>query len=202
MAELTLKDGQSALIIVAHPDDETIWMGGAILRYPGAAWTILSLSRADDADRAPKFKRVCACYGSRGYINTLDDGGRLSARKLVADAKRIIRDFAADTRFDTIFTHGINGEYGHPLHKIAHRAVSDLRSDGSLVAKRFFAFHYRQRLEKEFSEMIPAQGATHTLELSRAEFARKKAVMTAIYGFDPLGVDTGYCTNPESFKIL
>jgi hypothetical protein len=35
-----------AAIIVAHPDDETIWSGGLILKKPEWQWTVLSLCRA------------------------------------------------------------------------------------------------------------------------------------------------------------
>ena len=39
---------KEALVIVAHPDDETIWMGGTILKNKNWKWTILSLCRASD----------------------------------------------------------------------------------------------------------------------------------------------------------
>lgn len=35
-----------AAIIVAHPDDETIWSGGLILKKPEWQWTVLSPCRA------------------------------------------------------------------------------------------------------------------------------------------------------------
>ena len=62
-----------ALCIVAHPDDETIWMGGKILKEKDWDWTILSLCRGDDRDRMPKFKKVCRIYGAKAVISDLDD---------------------------------------------------------------------------------------------------------------------------------
>ena len=64
---------KNALVIVAHPDDETIWMGGTILKNKNWKWTILSLCRKNDADREPKFMEVCSFYGAEGIISDLDD---------------------------------------------------------------------------------------------------------------------------------
>ena len=41
---------KKANVIVAHPDDETIWMGGKIIHEKDFQWTILSLCRKDDLD--------------------------------------------------------------------------------------------------------------------------------------------------------
>ena len=56
---------KKASIVVAHPDDETIWMGGTILKNKYWDWTIISLCRKNDPDRMPKFKKVCAYYGAK-----------------------------------------------------------------------------------------------------------------------------------------
>jgi len=48
----------SCAVIVAHPDDETLWAGGTILMRPEAKWIIITLCRKDDSDRAPRFHRA------------------------------------------------------------------------------------------------------------------------------------------------
>src|SRR3989344_1281487 len=62
-----------ALIIVAHPDDETIWMGGFILKNKNWDWTVLSLCRKHDKDRSPKFKKVCDFYKAKSFMDNLND---------------------------------------------------------------------------------------------------------------------------------
>jgi hypothetical protein len=47
-----------AAVVVAHPDDETLWRGGYILTHPECHWRIVALSTEHDADRAPKFRRI------------------------------------------------------------------------------------------------------------------------------------------------
>ena len=39
-------------VVVAHPDDETLWAGGTILSHPAWNWYILSLCRISEC-RAP-----------------------------------------------------------------------------------------------------------------------------------------------------
>ena len=62
------------IVIVAHPDDETIWAGGAILMGRDCNTTILSLCRGSDADRAPKFQKVVREMKACGVMGDLDDG--------------------------------------------------------------------------------------------------------------------------------
>ena len=61
------------LVVVAHPDDETIWMGGTLLKNLNN-WnlTILSLCRKYDKDRAPKFKKVCKILKAKCFMLNLE----------------------------------------------------------------------------------------------------------------------------------
>jgi hypothetical protein len=64
---------QRAAVVVAHPDDETLWCGGYILTHPEFHWRIVTLCRASDPDRAPKFRRVLEQLGAEGEMADLDD---------------------------------------------------------------------------------------------------------------------------------
>jgi hypothetical protein len=44
---------KSALVIVAHPDDEILWTGGTMLLCPETQWVVVALCRRNDSDRAP-----------------------------------------------------------------------------------------------------------------------------------------------------
>ena len=62
---------KSVLIIVAHPDDETLWAGGTILNNPLWDCFIISLCRKNDADRAPKFYDVLKILKAKGIMGNL-----------------------------------------------------------------------------------------------------------------------------------
>ncbi|NTW22934.1 PIG-L family deacetylase [Candidatus Falkowbacteria bacterium] len=199
---LKFKAKERAVVIVAHPDDETIWMGGFILKHPELDWTIMALCRASDADRAPKFKRVCERLGATAIIEDMDDEGNLDYEQTVAEAERIVTKYFFNLPIDYLFTHGANGEYGHESHIATNEAVKHLLSGGQIKAKRAFCFSYVKKSQKLYAELRPAAAADLTLALSKREFEDKKSIMTSIYGFHPDGIDTNYCTNPEAFKEL
>ena len=136
----------NALVIVAHPDDETVWMGGTILLHPDWNWTILSLCRAFDKDRAPKFGKACKKLGAKCAMSDLEDDHPEKKLKSLDEVKERIREMLKElkvgTDFSAIYTHGRNGEYGHNRHKEVHRAVHELLAGNELRAGKVFFFAY------------------------------------------------------------
>ena len=194
MNEMKLRDNKRALVVIAHPDDETIWMGGTIARNKKIDWTIFSLCRASDRDRAPKFKRVCEYYGAKSIISDLDDNGNLSLEEAKQEAKKNILKKIGFNKFDYIFTHGANGEYGHELHIAVHLAIDELIKEEKIKPKTVFYFDYVKNnyLEHGNGSIIN--------NLSEKELLEKKRIVAEMYGYPFDGIDVGYCTNPETFK--
>jgi LmbE family N-acetylglucosaminyl deacetylase len=46
---------EKCIVVVAHPDDETLWAGGTILLHPDSEWTVLAICKSSDPGRASKF---------------------------------------------------------------------------------------------------------------------------------------------------
>ncbi len=202
MKEINLKQARSALVVVAHPDDETIWMGGTIMKQRGIDWTIFSLCRGSDPDRNPKFLKVCAYLGAKCLIADLEDEGIMGVSESVPIIEQIIATEVGPSKYDLIFTHGANGEYGHPRHKGVHQAVRNLFKKRKLKADQLLFFNYRKKAKEKISPLIMNEGSDLIVELTARGFARKKKIMSNLYGFDPNGIDASYCTNPEAFKLF
>lgn len=101
------------LMIVAHPDDETLWGGGLVLRYPGQ-WTVVACSTPmADPIRAEKFLVACERLGAAGRV--------LPQMETYSSHLAIEVDLAG---YDVIVTHGAAGEYGHPHHVQVHQWVT------------------------------------------------------------------------------
>jgi len=105
--------GQNNVIVVAHPDDETLWCGGLPIRYSNRNWTIIacSIPRLDPA-RAYQFFDACHWLGATGRLLPFSEGNPGEPLDNIG-----LLDL---TPYDCIVTHGAAGEYGNPQHKAVH----------------------------------------------------------------------------------
>jgi LmbE family N-acetylglucosaminyl deacetylase len=172
-----------AMVIVAHPDDETLWAGGTILRHPDWEWLIISLCRSDDPDRAPRFQRAAERFGAEGLISDLDDSPRLMplSPDLHEIKDRIIH--LVPGRADLVFTHGKKGEYTrHLRHEQVHAAVVEMVEAGDLSDELLF-FAYDDCGGR--CRPAPYEDAQIRLKLRSEEYLSKQSVVKHIYGFEP-----------------
>jgi len=202
MNDLRLAKGKNAMIIVAHPDDETIWMGGTILNNKDLNWTIYSLCRSSDTDREPKFGKVCALYGAKPMISDLDDEDILNLDECVKDAEQLLEKNIVNEKIDYLFTHGENGEYGHERHIAVHLAINNLIKRKTIKPEAVFCFCYKKNKENKLPLMLTGNDSDVIINLSRDIFRRKRKIVAEMYGYPYEGVDVGLCVNPEAFRQL
>lgn len=168
-------------IIVAHPDDETLWAGGTILSHPLCGWFIVCLSRAKDKDRAPRFFQALKDLHSEGIMGNLDDGPEqkpLNEKKV----EKAILDLIPAGHFDLIITHNPTGEYTkHLRHEEISRAVIKLWCSGQLPASELWTFAYSDG-NKAFYPKAD-ENATFRRILSKSIWQKKYSIMTKTYGF-------------------
>jgi LmbE family N-acetylglucosaminyl deacetylase len=168
-------------IIVAHPDDETLWAGGAILTHPSWNCSIISLCRKNDDDRAIKFYKVLKILHANGNMGNLDDGSE--QKPLTNEEVEIaILDLLPQTHFDLIITHNPKGEYTkHLRHEEISKAVISLWHEGRISTKQLRIFAYEDGNKAYYPKAI--ENSSIYKQLKASVWQKKYSLITEIYGF-------------------
>jgi LmbE family N-acetylglucosaminyl deacetylase len=191
----------SAAVIVAHPDDETLWCGGVMLANPQINWTILTLCRKSDPDRAPKFFKVASeYYKATGIMADLDDGPEQTPLA-GAEIQQVILDNLSKRNFDLILTHNPKGEYTrHLRHEEVSQAVLSLWKDGELTAKNLLMFAYEDGGRKYPPR--PVKNADVVIELAKTVLKIKREIIINIYGFSSESFEAKAVCGTEAFRLI
>jgi len=185
-------------IVVAHPDDETLWTGGLLLSHPEWSPFIVTLCRGKDSDRAPKFQQVMGYLGATGVMGDLDDGPEQIPLSDTCVQEAIL-SLLPSQPFDLLLTHAPAGEYTrHRRHEEASRAVQALWLDGKIRATSLWEFAYEDAGGSYFPK--PRLDADITLPLSEAIWSRKYDLITRVYGFKRTSWEAQTTPRTEAFN--
>lgn len=117
--------GYSKLMIVAHPDDETLW-GGAHLSQGG--YFVVCLTNSYNEVRKKEFEDIMKASNNVGLMLSypdLVDGRRsewtLERRQAAKDIDLILQY----KHWSTVVTHNPRGEYGHIHHMLTSQIVTE-----------------------------------------------------------------------------
>jgi len=192
-----IKRNKATAIIVAHPDDETLWAGGTILYHPQWDWTVVSLCRAGDADRAPKFFKALQVFGAQGIMGDMNDGPEQIPLPIATVEEQVLALLPLQ-HYDLIITHHPQGEYTrHLRHEEVSRAVIQLWQQGKIVADELWVFAYEDGLKEYYPEAVPEATIYHVLE--KDIWQQKYEVVTNIYGFGKDSWEAATTPLAESF---
>ena len=117
-------DIKTAVVIMAHPDDETCWAGGLISSLPEIKWHSICCSyprRLEEFDRKFDYLKACSSLNMCPHqIEKVETDPKMSL-----DIVNELKDLNIN-QYDVIITHGKDGDYGHAHHKSIHNQVLSL----------------------------------------------------------------------------
>jgi len=188
---------KNIVVIVAHPDDETLWAGGTILSHPSCNWFIVSACRGSDNDRAPKFQLALKALKSEGIMGDLNDG----PEQLPQNEKLVMKTILGllpDVHFDLVITHNPTGEYtSHLRHEEISNAVIKLWVSGKLSTRELWTFAYEDGNREYYAKAIG--NATFCRILSKRVWQKKYNIITKIYGFGKESFEAETTPQTEAF---
>lgn len=179
---MLLSSRRRALVLVAHPDDETLWAGGTMMLHPQWDWHVVSLCRGEDPDRRPKFFAAMTHLAAQGTMYSLDDGPQ--QRRSDQQIQEAVVLTLRNENYDLIITHSPFGEYTrHLRHEEIGRAVLHLWRVNKLSLKELWLFAYSDDGKSHYPRACG--DADVVVQLTNVIWERKLAVIREIYGFAP-----------------
>ena len=188
------------VVLVAHPDDETLWAGGTLLMHGGWTTFVGTLCRAGDGDRASKFFRALDLLGAKGAMADSDDGP--AQDPLDEDQVRAtLLSLVPKEHFDLVLTHAPKGEYTrHLRHEEVSRSVLRMWAEGEIQSRELWLFAYDDEEGRQFPRA--ENGADIVVDLSDEVWAVKRNLLTQIYGFVPESWEVQTTPKREAFWRL
>jgi LmbE family N-acetylglucosaminyl deacetylase len=188
---------KAVAVIVAHPDDETLWAGGTILGQPSWRCFILTMCRASDTDRAPRFFQAIQALGAEGRMADLDDGPEQNPLAEYEVQKTILGGLS-QTHFDLIISHSPAGEYTrHLRHQETGKAVIGLWHEGKISADELWVFAYEDGGKQYLPRPIKTASIYHLLP--EDIWQQKYSIITETYGFPQNGFEAETTPRAEAF---
>jgi len=191
---------KTVALIVAHPDDETLWAGGTILNHPFWKCFIVCLCRGSDKERAPKFFETLKILNAGGIMGDLDDGPEQNPLD-ENDVEKAIMKLLPSTPFDLIITHNSTGEYTkHRRHEETNKAVLSLWHNGKIKANELWTFAYEDGQKKYLPRAI--KQANYFQKLPEEIWVKKYKIITETYGFKKNSWEAKTTPTSEAFWLL
>ncbi|MGI6654271.1 MAG: PIG-L deacetylase family protein [Christensenellales bacterium] len=188
------------LVIVAHPDDELLWLGGAIPYYAlerGKRVAVAYMTCANHLRRSELLNGLWTAgvqnYPFIGSFCDVSKGGIRGVQaawggedKVVAHVTQLIRQLQPQV----VLTHDLRGEYGHPAHIITARAVlKALEASGDArqfpdsaaehgtwdVPKTYIHLYKENPIVMQWQQPIAARGGKTALQVCADAFKQHRS---------------------------
>jgi hypothetical protein len=165
--------------------------------HPEIEWTVITLCRKSDPDRAPKFFKALERLNAAGAMGDLDDGPeqtQLDLRKVQATILEVL----PSNELEPVITHSLSGEYTrHRRHEETARAVQALQESEALSAKELWMFAYEDGGGKYLPR--PIERADFKIKLPDEIWHTKYDIIRNVYGLGPDSFEAKTAPKQEAF---
>lgn len=138
--QIDLNDCQK-LMIVVHPDDETIWGGNHLLK---GHYLVVCLTNGNNPTRRKEFMKIMKETHNQGLIFDYPDktnGKRDSWVHVKGSIEKDVAYLSHKKKWKCVVSHNPLGEYGHIHHRLTSQIVSIKCSQQNLY---YFGKYYKK----------------------------------------------------------
>ena len=143
------------LMIVAHPDDETIFGGKHISK---GGYFIVCLTNQNNSVRRAEFNAMLDLSKNEGVILDFPDkthGKRDNWKKSKEQIEEVITHYVKEKKWESITTHNADGEYGHIHHKMTHQLVTKVCEREKQTDNLFYFAPYYKKQDLKKHTLTP-----------------------------------------------
>lgn len=157
-----------ALLVVAHPDDESIFFSGLLMNQRSLPWKVICVTdgNADQMGSKRRDQFIKTCKLLKVKHEHWDFKDVFEIRLNINDIIKRLQTLAQPT---IVYTHGILGEYGHPHHQDISFAVHKAFAKKASV----YSVAYNSYPEK-------------LIKLTKTQYKTKTKILTNIYQSETL----------------
>lgn len=171
------------LMIVAHPDDETLWGGANIFKE---RYFIVCLTNSNNYRRANDFNKILKFTNNSGFIlnypdfqdNRIDDWSEVGIG-LFKDLSTLLNY----KYWEKIVTHGPEGTTGHPHHKKISEYVTNITKKNNIYNNLFYfgKFYKKNNIPVNLKRISDEELEYKKKEVAIYESVKKKALRIWIH---------------------
>lgn len=169
------KDAGRRLMIVAHPDDETIFFGNELSK---GGYVVVCLTNGDNIQRSQEFKKLIEDTGNYGVIWNYPDKtlGRRDSWDHSRDSIRLrLETVIRGRKWEKIVTHGPRGEYGHAHHQMTSYIVASIVEENHMRDRLYCSGPYYSKRELSLRPLKPAH------DLDQKQLSHKERLLSRNY---------------------
>lgn len=137
-------DYTNKLMVVAHPDDETLWGGGHLSE---GNWFVVCLTNGYNRQRTKEYHNALNSLGAKGIILSYPDLTNGKRNNWSTVKNNIVNDMNTVLKYkewNMIATHNPEGEYGHIHHKMTSSYMrASTQSAGNFSRLYYFGKFYK-----------------------------------------------------------
>lgn len=150
-------DRVSCLMIVAHPDDETLW-GGAHLNQDD--YLVVCITNSSNKIRSEEFSKSMKISNDQFLMLDYPDkvmGKRDNWKNVYNQIEDDIEKIVSLKKWKLIVTHNPDGEYGHIHHKMTSKIVTEVYSQEDRGYPLYYFGKYYKASQNNLPDICQAQ---------------------------------------------